>query len=178
MDKDAVLLDLNAIAVEPGAKGNFTCSVVLPPSDELICEGPIAVTLEVQNTGQALLARGQFQGKVQLVCARCLQDTVLELQGKFNEQFSLPGASDPDLQLIDQLEPAESAFAKQILDVSELLRQQLLLALPLRALCSPSCEGLCPACGVNLNLNVCQCPKTEGSPAWEVLRDLMEKGKE
>jgi len=58
------------------------------------------------------------------------------------------------------------------------LRQQLLLALPLRALCSPSCEGICPTCGANLNIIVCQCPKHEGHPGWEALRELMEKGKE
>jgi uncharacterized protein len=178
MAKDAVLLDLNAIAVEPGAKGSFTCSVALPPSEDLNCEGAAAVSLEVQNSGQALLVKGKFQGMVLLPCARCLKDTRVVLQGKFNEQFSLPGVSDPDLQLIDQLEPTEAAFAGQILDVSELLRQQLLLALPLRALCSPDCAGLCPGCGTNLNITTCQCPKTEGSPVWEALRGLMEKGKE
>jgi len=152
--------------------------VTLPPSEELCCEGPVAVMLEVLNSGQALLVKGKFQGNVRMACARCLQDTELELRGKFDEQFSLPGVTEPDLQLIDQVEPAEAAFADQVLNVSELLRQQLLLALPLRALCTPDCKGLCPTCGANLNLNSCQCPKDEGHPAWQALRDLMEKGKE
>jgi len=178
MEDEPVLLDLNAIASQPGAKGTFAYSLLLPASEGLVCEGAIEVSLEVQNTAKALLVRGSFRGKVRLCCARCLEETVEAVGGKIHEEFSLPGISAPELGLIDQVEPREAAFAEQVLNVSELVRQQLLSSLPLRALCRADCKGLCPRCGQNLNRGKCQCAETEVAPGWEALRDLMEEGKE
>ncbi len=175
MGEQPVLLDLNAIAAEPGARGLFTYSLRLPPIDDLVVEGAVEVALEALNTAQALLVRGNFRGKVHLACARCLEMVVVEVRGEIDEQFSLRGITAPELELIDQVEPREAAIAEQILNVSELVRQQLLVSLPLRVLCRPDCRGICPQCGRNLNQEECQCAQTEGSPAWETLRLLLEK---
>lgn len=172
-----ILLDLNAIVQQLGAIGSFAYSLRLPPSEGLTPEGPVEVSLEVQNTGSALLVRGSFRGKVRLSCARCLEEVVAPAEGRIAEEFSLPGGA-AELELIDQIEPEESAYAEQILNVSELIRQQLLISQPLRALCSPDCKGLCPRCGHNLNLGECSCPKVVAHPAWEALRVLKDLGKE
>jgi uncharacterized protein len=178
MEKGAVLLDLNAIAVQPGAKGSFTYSLDLSPNEDFTCEGPIEVALEVFNSGTALLVEGTFKGKAYLPCARCLEETLVEVQGKIQEQFSLPGITSPELGLIDQVEPKEAAFADQILNVTELIRQQILINLPLRVLCKASCKGMCPECGQNLNEGKCECPETPGDPAWQALRALKKDRKE
>jgi uncharacterized protein len=170
-----VLLDLSAIVAESGASGAFSYALQLPPSEELVTEGPVAVSLEVRNIGKALLVYGKFSGRVRLACARCLRDVITDVAGNIDEQFSLPGITDPDLELIDQEEPQEAAFSKQILNVSELIRQELLISLPLRVLCQEDCKGLCPTCGQDLNEKQCDCPPEMGHPAWETLRELMEK---
>ncbi|NIM05430.1 MAG: hypothetical protein GTO55_04850 [Armatimonadetes bacterium] len=178
MEHEPILLDLSGIAQQPGARGSFSYSLSLPPSEELICEGPVEVALEAHNSGRALLVRGTFAGKALISCARCLEEVPINVKGKIEEQFSLPGVSEPDLDLIDQSEPGESAFADEMLNVSELIRQQLLISLPLRVLCRPSCKGLCATCGQDLNLKKCDCPEGLGHPAWESLRDLVNKQKE
>lgn len=171
----AVLLDLNAIANEPGAMGSFTYSLDLPASEEFTTEGPVQVSLEVHNIGKSLLVYGEFRGTVHLACARCLTDVPVAVQGRIDEQFSLPGISSPELELIDQVEPAEAAIADQVLNVSELVRQQILISLPIRVLCRDACQGLCPTCGQNLNEGSCDCPREEGHPGWEALRRLAIK---
>jgi len=178
MENGPILLDLNAIAQQPGARGSFTYSLTLPESEGLACEGPVEVFLEAQNSGKALLVTGNLRGRAHLACARCLEDVIVEVQGKIQEQFSLPGASGRGLGLIDEIEPAESAYADQILNVSELIRQQMLILLPLRVICRPSCKGLCPTCGQNLNLGKCDCPEPASHPAWQALRALADKRKE
>ncbi len=57
-------------------------------------------------------------------------------------------------------------------DVSPLIREQLLLALPTRPLCQEGCRGLCPQCGANLNLNSCDCSAAKFDPRLEALRSL------
>jgi uncharacterized protein len=178
MEHEPLLLDLSAIAQEPGARGSFTYSLSLPRGEGLVCKGPVEVSLEVYNSGRALVVRGLFRGKVLLACARCLEEVAIDIKGKIQEEFSLPVPGRAELGLIDQVEPVESAFADEVLNVSELARQQLLLSLPLQALCRPSCKGLCASCGENLNVKECDCPKASGHPAWQALRDLADRRKE
>jgi uncharacterized protein len=177
MQRDAVLLDLSAIIAQPGAKGSFVYALELPAEADLATKGAVKVALTAQSTEKALIVRGAFEGKVILPCARCLEDVVVDLRGEIQEQFSLPGITEPDFELIDQVEPREAAFADQTLNVSELVRQQLLVSLPLRALCRPDCRGICPGCGVNLDQERCQCSAAQTDPAWEALRALTEKKK-
>jgi len=178
MHHEPVLLDLNAIVQQPGAKGSFNYSLRLPPEEEPTCEGPVEIALQIQNTGHALLVRGNLRAYVRASCARCLEETVIEVNGEIEEQFSLPGQKDENLELIDQVEPREAAFADQILNVSELARQRILLLLPLRVLCKPDCKGLCPSCGQNLNTKNCGCPMPAAHPVWEALRGLKDDRKE
>jgi uncharacterized protein len=53
------------------------------------------------------------------------------------------------------------------------IRQNLLLALPVSPLCDPHCQGLCPECGADLNKGPCSCQREEGDPRLAVLRELL-----
>jgi uncharacterized protein len=60
-----------------------------------------------------------------------------------------------------------------ILDLREVVRQGLWLAVPMEALCRPDCAGLCPHCGGNRNLGECQCVETNLDPRWAALQVLL-----
>ena len=66
------------------------------------------------------------------------------------------------------------------LDLGEVVREQVLLALPLKPLCREDCRGLCPRCGQNRNLGPCGCPPPEepGDPRLEPLRKLVDKNRQ
>jgi uncharacterized protein len=57
-------------------------------------------------------------------------------------------------------------------DLSPLVREQIILALPTRPLCRDNCKGLCASCGINLNTQACSCTVSGGDPRLAVLRTL------
>ena len=59
--------------------------------------------------------------------------------------------------------------------LEDVLREQVLLALPLKAICREDCKGLCPHCGRNLNQEQCNCAETPDDPRWSALKDIREK---
>src|SRR5947199_407510 len=82
----------------------------------------------------------------------------------FHEEFP-PGAIDLG-EDVRQLEG---------LMLEDVLREQVLLSVPLKALCREDCKGLCPTCGKNRNTEPCSCPPALGDPRWSALRDIREK---
>jgi uncharacterized protein len=78
-------------------------------------------------------------------------------------------------------DPAEVQIIPQgasVLDLTEDVRQTILLSVPLKLLCSETCAGLCPRCGANLNTEVCTCSETLIDPRWEKLRSLQDNNME
>jgi uncharacterized protein len=65
-----------------------------------------------------------------------------------------------------------------MLDLGELLREQFLLALPMKPLCDDGCRGLCPECGANLNRTPCGCAPTWEDPRLAALKGLLTRDKE
>jgi uncharacterized protein len=59
--------------------------------------------------------------------------------------------------------------------LEDVLREQVLLAVPLKAICREDCKGLCPQCGKNLNLETCSCDNAITDPRWGALKDLRSK---
>ena len=57
-----------------------------------------------------------------------------------------------------------------VIDLDEILREQIILALPMYPRCSPECRGLCPVCGIDLNQETCDCQRDEIDPRLAVLK--------
>jgi uncharacterized protein len=68
-----------------------------------------------------------------------------------------------------------SFYGGEEIDLSPLVQEQIILALPTRPLCRESCKGLCPQCGANLNVQTCACTTTVDDPRFAVLRNLKVK---
>ena len=67
---------------------------------------------------------------------------------------------------------ALSIFDGEFIDVDEIVREQLLLAIPAQLICQENCKGFCPVCGADRNVTDCNCDATEIDPRWSGLRDL------
>jgi uncharacterized protein len=65
-------------------------------------------------------------------------------------------------------------FVENMLDMTEMFRQDILLAMPIKPICSEECKGLCPSCGRNLNEGPCGCPPDAGESAFAALAALLE----
>jgi len=59
------------------------------------------------------------------------------------------------------------------IDITEDIRETVLLAIPIKLLCKHDCKGLCPHCGANLNVESCTCAEEMIDPRWEALKKLL-----
>jgi uncharacterized protein len=90
-----------------------------------------------------------------------------------------PTAPPPEGEEFDNIVAAvvHMDAGKPILDLDELLRQELLVEVPMRALCGAACRGLCPRCGADLNQGPCACPPDEAASPLAQLGTLLEDRK-
>jgi uncharacterized protein len=121
-------------------------------------EFPVAGELRFTRTSHGLLITADLEATMEACCNRCLDSFTLSLPVHIEEEF-FP-ISDPWKG--GRLAVPEDAFtidAHQVLDLTEALRQYILLQMPMKQLCRPDCRGLCSRCGYDLNLGPHSCPR-------------------
>ncbi|MBP2650131.1 MAG: hypothetical protein H6Q74_956 [Firmicutes bacterium] len=127
-------------------------------------EGNVEVEGKVCNTGACLALTGEIHAKANRVCHRCLKEFSAAIVTSFSENWQ---QADGDSEVI--------RYQGDELDISELVRESLVLAEPLKNLCSEMCRGLCPTCGADLNHAKCNCVRDEIDPRLAALQKLLEK---
>jgi len=126
--------------------------------------------------------RGHLQATLGLECGRCLEGFELRLDQEL-DLFYLPHRAEDDDEAEDEVELSDrdvvvAYYQGERLDLGDVLREQLFLALPLRRLCREECRGLCPACGQNRNTAACACPAGAApDPRLAALGTLIERGR-
>src|ERR1700689_3130694 len=117
--------------------------------------------------------KGRFAGKFEVPCARCIEPVEIPLAAEFDLIFRPVGvdAEGPE-GAITASETEIGYYQGDGLLLEDVLREQVLLSLPVRTLCKPDCKGLCPRCGVNRNSQACHCDEKPGDPRWEALAGL------
>ncbi len=161
VEVEADLRQLTPDLVTTGAEG----------APEAVLTGPV----RFMRTNAGILAQGDLYAEVTLMCARCLAPVSVPLDVPLEEVYS------PTLDILTgkSIEPEEEdralwIDAHHILDLTEVLRQNTLVSVPMQVLCKPDCQGLCPMCGNNLNEGPCEC-QPETDPRWDALTELLKK---
>jgi uncharacterized protein len=114
------------------------------PADGLSLIRPIKLSLHLVNTGASVLLMGRVETEAEMECSRCLKNFELPLAIDLEEEFT---KSPPVPKRKKEIELEPEDFASSInedntIDLTELVRQNLLLALPIKVLCSPDCRGI------------------------------------
>lgn len=102
----------------------------------------------ITRTPQGMLVQGNFKGLTGVECARCLGTFLQPTATTFDELYAFDERSASDSGLIL---PEDANI-----DLAPLVREYLLLDVPINPICRPDCKGLCPACGADLNQVVCE----------------------
>lgn len=134
---------------------------------------PAEVSGFASRSGGQIHLQGDIKTKVRARCDRCLNPVIVPVDTDFDVIY-IP-ASDDALDENLELQKDDlnfSVFEEGAIDIDELVREQVLLAMPSRLLCREECRGLCPTCGVDLNADTCPCGRKEVDPRWSALRDL------
>lgn len=116
--------------------------------------------------------RGSLQTSVELSCDRCLGPVPVPVNVDFVANFARPGDPTAEASELQDEDLEFSVYDGDSVDLDEIVREQILLALPARQLCRDDCRGLCPACGKNLNTESCDCARHETDPRWAALADI------
>jgi len=129
--------------------------------------------ISLMRTDRSILVKGVLHTEVEVTCSRCLSLFSYPLTLNVEEEYfpttdvvsgaSLPLPEEPGCFTIDE---------HHILDLTEAIRQYVLLATPMKPLCREDCAGLCPHCGHNLNQGPCGCLPREVDPHWSELNKL------
>jgi len=120
-----------------------------------------------------LRIQGRYTVEMTAECDRCLERTRFPLDTHF-DLFYRP-ASDiarEEEVAIDEGEAEIGFYEGGGMELEEILREQVLLALPMQRVCSDFCKGICPVCGKNRNETACECKVENADDRWGALRDL------
>lgn len=112
---------------------------------------PITLEASYVFDGKGFSVKGVLTSVLDSQCARCAKAFAEPFSVEFDERFVKGAAEDEDVY----------AFTGEVLDFSEMVRDNILLHLPLASVCSEDCQGLCPVCGCNLNTAQCSCMQEE-----------------
>ncbi len=120
--------------------------------------------------------RAHYSAGFEILCARCLEPVKVPLEGDFDLIFRPEAAdADPGERAITPDETEIGYYQESGLSLEDVVREQVLLSLPSRTLCTADCKGLCPRCGQNLNQAKCSCDEAPADPRWNALAGLAEK---
>lgn len=161
-----------------GGKGTFAHTYA---PDELELEDervrllePPTVSGEIRQKARRVEVSGGLTAKVQLECDRCLKAVAFPVYSQFILEYVT--AEDYEAQQAIELTEEDldlSVFDGEGIDVDELVKEEILLALPDQVLCDENCKGICVVCGVDRNVTACNCETKEVDPRWAGLGKLV-----
>ena len=124
----------------------------------------LEIDLRLESVHEGILATGQVFGDGIADCSRCLDEINLEIEVDFQELFAYSSTSDDEL-VVDG----------ENIDIEQVVIDSVVLNLPFQPVCSESCSGLCPECGVKLSENPGHEHEKPVDSRFEALKDLYSK---
>ena len=132
-----------------------------------VIEGAVNLT----RTKRGILAEGKLRALLEITCSRCLVQFECGLVLNFTEEYiQETDIVINDRQLVSAEEESLIISERNILDLTDIIRQSILLAIPMKPLCRQDCSGLCSDCGHNLNYGSCGCSSNIHDPRWSKLK--------
>jgi len=125
---------------------------------------------------QDIRVKGKLDTSVEVLCARCLEPVVHQVERSFDLLYRPLGIDSGHAELsVTDAEAEIGYYEGEGLLLEDTLREQVLLALPLKTVCREDCKGLCPICGKNLNEVQCSCEDRLEDPRWAALKEIRTK---
>ncbi|GHB00146.1 hypothetical protein GCM10010305_49400 [Streptomyces termitum] len=162
--RNPLVFDTHELGRRPGALQRISRTVDAPADLGVagvvgVPQGaPVEIELRLESVMEGVLVTGTARASAEGECVRCLEPVELELDADFQEMFSYPdsddrgrvkAATDEEDEEDESMTPLEDGM----FDLEPVLRDAVVLALPMQPVCREDCAGLCSDCGINLNEN-------------------------
>jgi len=174
-------IEVTPIKDEKGGTLGFDVAGSYPNLDlggRACVKGPLRVTGTVTNLGDQFIVDGVLSTMIEARCDRCLSAVTLEIESAIQAQFHKDKGdgeegSAPTEEGDDPLEEI-LVVQQDRLRLDDVVRDELLVSLPMKILCRQDCRGLCPQCGQNLNEGTCDCEQEALDPRLAPLARLLD----
>ena len=173
-----MFIDVGEIRKSPERSFHYDLSENVQPisigSEEISFAAPVKMSLDIKNAGRVLVMNGHITGDTELTCSRCLEKYRFQLDTYFEEKFchlsdvsevTGDGEGTGDLHV----------FENNRIEMDNIILENIVLAVPMKNVCSESCRGLCGICGANLNKNECGCRTDDIDPRFSALKKFFEQ---
>lgn len=129
----------------------------------------------LNNTLGEIRITGRMHVGMEVDCARCLEPVPIQVAEPF-DLFYRPGPEESAHHevALDEGETQIGFYEGQGLELGDVLREHVLLSMPMQQVCSEGCRGICPVCGANRNKGECGCEAKPADDRWQALRNLRE----
>ncbi len=132
---------------------------------------PLKIRGSASLLGAEIEIRGALATAIGYQCARCLDPVEHAVDLKFDLVYRpITSITRGDEFEVPHGEEEIGFYHEGRLLLEDVAKEQVLLSLPMKVLCSPDCRGLCPVCGINLNRETCTCARRT-DPRWGGLRE-------
>ncbi len=166
------VLDTREVGRRPGTRKDYRRDVDAPAQLGLdmigVPEGsPLELVVRLESVTEGVLATGTVTGELHGECGRCLIDFTDDLDVDFVELFAYPNSATDETTDEDEVARLQGDH----LDLEPLVRDVVVLGLPLTPLCRPDCAGLCSECGERLDDLPPDHSHTQLDPRWAALTE-------
>jgi DUF177 domain-containing protein len=170
----AVRIELESLEETDGQFAHaYTLEELSLEDDRVRLSEPARIRGHVVRDMSQIVLEGHVGAQTQVDCDRCLKTLAITIDTDFSLRYVTK-------EIYELLRAAElqaedltlSVFDGMGIDIDEVVREQVLLAVPSRVLCRENCKGFCSVCGADRNLVECQCESTEIDPRWATLENL------
>jgi uncharacterized protein len=137
---------------------------------------PIEYELAITKSGDDLWVRGPVRARLSSACDRCLEVFAFSVESELDIEL-IPKGKGPAAAEVE-LAPEEMNvyyFEGDEIELDPYVFEEVMVNIPIKALCSESCQGLCPVCGKNLNLGECRCEKAGAAVLGEKLKTFLKE---
>ena len=153
--------------------------------EEYRITAPVELQMVIHKDHDRFRLVGSVTTELELACSRCLEPYRMPIDRDFDLRYLPAGAAalgnadegEDDGDEVEDDDVAMTFYRDEQIDLTELLREQFYLALPMKPLCRDDCQGICPQCGTNRNTAPCDCNPQWEDPRMAGLKTLLTKRK-
>jgi uncharacterized protein len=128
---------------------------------------------ELSSSTMGIRVAGHLKVLMEAECDRCLEAVVFPLDTNFELSYMPDAPRFPDEEIkIEERDTDIGFYTGDGLELADILREQILLSLPMQRVCREDCQGICPVCGANRNQSACGCHEEIQDDRWSKLRNL------
>ena len=184
-----MVIDLTTLAADRvPVVADIPAAALDVPAEDFAVIGPVRFEGDVERgSGETYHLRGQLKAQLALPCARCTEPSDFPVDVPVDLRF-VPAAvekagarppsssddDDDDGREMAEDDPSLVLYDEPRIDLAQVAREQCYLAVPMKPLCRPDCQGLCPHCGTNRNTGTCTCENRWEDPRLAGLKSLLK----